>query len=116
MYEDAHDPRDLVLYPHHPNRVEGLGAVELDTGQPDLIEFIADFESRFMRTESDTTANPNALFVWNIIRERAGLPRLNRVDLTCACEYSESPVLERPYPVMPRNTPCMCRHTLCKKD
>lgn len=46
-----------------------------------LRQFIEGIESRHFRTASDTGANPNALFVWNILREHAGLPRLTRDDL-----------------------------------
>ena len=47
-----------------------------------LVELIEDVESRHFRTNMDTGANSNALFVWNIVREYAGLPRITRTDLS----------------------------------
>lgn len=46
-----------------------------------LVEFIQDAERKYFRTESDTGANPNAMFVWNRVREYAGLPILTRENL-----------------------------------
>lgn len=64
------------------------------------LEFIENIESRFFRTEHDTGANFNALFIWNLVREHAGLPKLDQFDLTIGEEYTQG--IERPYPVMPR--------------
>ena len=47
----------------------------------DIKVFIEDMESRFFRTATDTGANPNAMFVWNLVREWAGLDRLTVDDL-----------------------------------
>jgi hypothetical protein len=48
---------------------------------PTLREFIEDVEAREFRTETDAGAHPNALLVWNQVREFAGLPRITREDL-----------------------------------
>jgi hypothetical protein len=47
----------------------------------DLNEFIADVESRHFRTGHDTGAHPSALFVWNLLRQHAGMERLTEDDL-----------------------------------
>lgn len=49
--------------------------------QMTLLEFIADVEECHFRTAHDTGANPNALMVWNILREYAGLQSLDKDDL-----------------------------------
>lgn len=70
------------------------------------LEFIADIERRFFRTEHDTGANINALMIWNLVRKEAGLPKLQVFDLTIAEEYCDEgrdAVAEREYPLMPRN-------------
>jgi hypothetical protein len=46
-----------------------------------LQEFIEDVEKCHFRTGHDTGANHNALFVWNILRQYAGLEELTRDDL-----------------------------------
>lgn len=46
-----------------------------------LVDFIRDVEARHFRTGHDTGANRNALFVWNQLREYAGLERLTWRDL-----------------------------------
>lgn len=46
-----------------------------------LVEFIEDVEKCNFRTGHDTGANPNALMVWNILREYAGLQSLDMDDL-----------------------------------
>lgn len=46
-----------------------------------LIEFIADVEECHFRTVHDTGAHPNAMFLWNILREYAGLDSLDEHDL-----------------------------------
>lgn len=48
----------------------------------DLIEFIEQTEKAYFRTNMDTGANMNALFVWNRVREFAGLPELTHDDLS----------------------------------
>lgn len=47
----------------------------------DLLEFINKTERDHFRTHQDVGANWNALFVWNQLREFAGLPRLTKHDL-----------------------------------
>ena len=49
--------------------------------QQQLLEFIADVESRHFRTQYDTGANINTMIVWNMLRKFAGLDELTRDDL-----------------------------------
>lgn len=44
-------------------------------------DFILEVESKYFRTNEDVGANQNALFIWNLVREQAGLPRLEMKDL-----------------------------------
>ena len=46
-----------------------------------LEDFIQRVEGSFFRTGHDWGANPNALLVWNLVREHAGMDRLTRDDL-----------------------------------
>lgn len=67
--------------------------------------FVAKTEQEIFRTDSDIGANPNALGVWNRVREHAGLPRLQRRDLTSVEEYNDpgrDAISERSYPLQPR--------------
>jgi len=50
-----------------------------------IVEFIQKVEKDHFRTVTDTGANPNALFIWNLVREEAGLPRLDPKDLPAFC-------------------------------
>lgn len=70
-------------YETHPERK----VLKLDNQT--LLEFIKDQEERNFRTEHDTGANPNALFIWNMVRRLAGLPDLKRTDLPAYCEICE---------------------------
>jgi hypothetical protein len=59
----------------------------------DLLQFIKETEAAHFRTVHDTGANLNALLVWNLVREHAGLPRLRLSDLRsycskCACYHT----------------------------
>lgn len=47
----------------------------------DLTDFIEDIERRYFRTDSDTGAGDNALFIWNRVREHAGMKPLTKGDL-----------------------------------
>lgn len=47
----------------------------------ELLELIDRIERSHFRTHQDTGANSNALLIWNIVREAAGLPRLTLRDL-----------------------------------
>lgn len=70
------------------------------------LEFIADIERRFFRTEHDSGADLNALMIWNLVRQEAGLPKLQVLDLTIGeeyCDKSRDAVAEREYPLMPRS-------------
>jgi len=67
--------------------------------------FVAETEQEIFRTDSDIGANPNALGVWNRVRQHAGLPRLQRRDLTSAEECTDpgrDAISERSYPLYPR--------------
>lgn len=55
-----------------------------------LREFISSTEKNHFRTDSDTGSHPNALFVWNILREYAGLIRLDFKDLPAYCMKHET--------------------------
>lgn len=46
-----------------------------------LAEFVEDVEKCHFRSAYDTGANQNALFIWNIVRQKAGLPHLDLDDL-----------------------------------
>ena len=52
----------------------------------ELLEFIRDVEASHFRTDHDTGAQEHALFIWNIVRQKAGLPRLRKSDLPAWCE------------------------------
>lgn len=60
------------------------------TADTRLTDMIADVEKRHFRTEHDTGANPNVLMIWNIVREYAGLPLLERDDLPKGCTACKS--------------------------
>lgn len=44
------------------------------------LEFIKDIESKYFRTALDTGAQEGARFIWNIIRNNAGLESLRQKD------------------------------------
>lgn len=46
-----------------------------------LVEFVEDYESCHFRTPYDTGANHNAMFIWNGVRQLAGLEALTEDDL-----------------------------------
>jgi hypothetical protein len=48
-------------------------------------DWIKEVEGHHFRTNHDTGANLNALFVWNILRRRAGLPSISKNDLPAFC-------------------------------
>lgn len=50
-----------------------------------LNEFIDRVETAHFRTDCDTGANKNALFIWNMVREHAGKSRLRKTDLRTYC-------------------------------
>lgn len=47
----------------------------------ELHEFIKRIEDAHFRTESDTGANFNALFIWNQVRKFAGLEPIDKFEL-----------------------------------
>lgn len=49
-------------------------------------DFIKQVESAHFRTNEDTGAVLNALFIWNLVRKHVGLPRLDMGDLPAYCE------------------------------
>lgn len=48
-------------------------------------EFIEEFEKSHFRTVHDTGANYQTMFLWNMVRSRAGMPRLKYTDLPAYC-------------------------------
>lgn len=55
----------------------------------DIQQFIKETEKAHFRTDSDTGANPNALFIWNLLRKWAELPQLKKEDLPAYCSTHE---------------------------
>lgn len=51
-----------------------------------LNEFITRIESTQFRTDHDTGANEVGLFIWNLVRVHAGLPRMEMEDLPRFCQ------------------------------
>ena len=49
------------------------------------LDFIANVERCHFRTNTDTGANPNAMLIWNIVREHFCQPRLTVEDLPAFC-------------------------------
>lgn len=54
-----------------------------------LVEFINDVEACHFRTAGDTGANLNAMFIWNIVRNWAGMERLTTDDLLMKYHVAE---------------------------
>lgn len=52
-----------------------------DLTSQELLDFIAEQERRHFRTHHDVGAHRNALFVWNQLRQFAGLEKLTMRDL-----------------------------------
>ena len=48
-------------------------------------EFIKKVENDHFRTDQDTGAHPNALLIWNIVRQHVGLPKLSISQLQTFC-------------------------------
>ncbi len=53
-------------------------------------EFIKQIESRHFRTNEDTGANLNALFIWNLVRVELGLKCLHTTDLPAHCKTHDT--------------------------
>jgi len=51
----------------------------------DLLLFIKRVEEAHFRTRYDSGAHPNAMLIWNQVREFANLPRINLKDLPAHC-------------------------------
>ena len=51
-----------------------------------MINFIKEVEKAHFRTKADTGANSNALMIWNMVRQHAGLRRLTLEDLPGYCK------------------------------
>lgn len=49
-------------------------------------EFVKKTEAAYFRTNTDTGANWNAMFIWNVVRQHVGLPVLKPDDLPAFCE------------------------------
>jgi hypothetical protein len=52
----------------------------------DLQIFIENMERSYFRTNEDTGANLNALFIWNLVREYAKMEKLAWEDLPAHCK------------------------------
>ena len=52
-----------------------------------LHKFIAVTEKQYFRTQQDTGATEHAMFVWNRLREYAGLRKLEKKDLAHFCGF-----------------------------
>lgn len=61
------------LYPNH------MKANKIDA------EFVKRIEASYFRTNQDTGAAENAMFIWNLVRKHVGLPPLNVNDLPAYC-------------------------------
>lgn len=48
-------------------------------------EFIKKTEAAYFRTNTDTGANWNAMFIWNVVRKHLGLQPLKLEDLPAYC-------------------------------
>lgn len=57
----------------------------MNYNRDNLLKFIADVEDSHFRTTEDTGANPNALMIWGMVRQFAGLKRLALEDLPQWC-------------------------------
>ncbi len=55
-----------------------------------FLEFIKYVETSYFRTNQDTGANENALFIWNRVRQYAGLPQYEKSDLPAYCHKCQS--------------------------
>lgn len=74
---------------------------EKDANGSALLQFIADTERAHFRTVHDSGANSNAMMLWNLLREHAGLSKLMLNDLPTWCsvcsQYHQSPMCKAPY-------------------
>lgn len=61
-------------------------------------EFIERTEASHFRTDTDTGANFNAIFIWNVVRQHVGLPILKLSDLPAFCEtHQKYHVIKKDY-------------------
>lgn len=67
--------------------------------------FIKDVESKYFRTNTDTGANDNALFIWNRVRNHVGLKNLVKTDLPAWC------VTHKKYHVIQKDYGCQRQFT-----
>lgn len=63
-------------------------------------DFIEKVEKAYFRTDEDTGANWNALFVWNRVRDHVGLSQLRKEDLPAYCQ------IHRTYHVINKDYGC----------
>lgn len=68
-----------------PQYIEALVKMLKEIERQSLLIIIEEIEKDHFRTNEDTGANLNALLIWNIIRGKAGLPRLRKDDLPAYC-------------------------------
>lgn len=52
-------------------------------------EFVKAVEAAHFRTRADTGANHNAMFIWNVVRNHVGLPRITIDELPTYCMTHE---------------------------
>ena len=52
--------------------------------------FVEKIERAHFRTDEDTGANLNALFIWNLVRKELGLDNLQKSDLPSYCNICDN--------------------------
>lgn len=66
--------------------------------------FIKQIEESHFRTNEDTGANSNALFIWNLVRQHIGLHILRLDDLPAYCSaHGKYHVINREYGCLRKN-------------
>jgi hypothetical protein len=94
-------PALSVILTATPTKTDAVPAAVIPvigTTMSDLQDFIREVEDSHFRTVSDYGGNPNALFIWNRVREFAGLDPLSYQDLVDkAPEVAELKALKQEY-------------------
>lgn len=70
-----------------------------------LRRLVARVERSHFRTQHDTGANDCAMFIWNLVRVEAGLPRITLRDLPGWCEGCRAYHLPRAECAVPTASP-----------
>ena len=93
-----YNEKDLSVQSQHPRQIQVNN--ENDANGSALLQFIADTERAHFRTVHDSGANSNAMMLWNLLREHAGLSKLRLNDLPTWCsvcsQYHKSPMYKAP--------------------